>query len=74
MERLLTEDASDMRLIIDGGALISVTSGNVPNERIAAHLAVLRDLVSLIPRATYHDFATGEPGNSWRWAAGAPGS
>jgi hypothetical protein len=74
MERLLRDDASDMTLIIDGGALITMTfDAIVPNDRIAAHLAVLRDLISLITPATFSDFATGEPGNSWRWvAAGAP--
>ena len=74
MERLLMDDASDMWLIIDGGALITITpSTAVPNDRIAAHLAVLRDLMSLITPAVYTDFGTGSPGNSWRWAARMPG-
>jgi hypothetical protein len=73
MERLLTGDASDMWLIIDGGALITMTNGGViPNDRIAVHLAVLGDLISLISPATYNDFATGEPGNSWGWAPALP--
>ena len=73
MERLLREDASDMELTVDGGALITTTSpAIIPNDRIAAHLAVLRDLISLIPPATYADFGTGSPGNSWRWAESAP--
>ena len=74
MERLLKDDASDMWLIIDGGALITITEDAVvPNDRIALHLAVLRDLTSLIPPATYADFGTGSPGNSWGWAARTPG-
>jgi hypothetical protein len=74
MERLLKDDASDMWLIIDGGALMTITNGGVvPNDRIAAHLTVLRDLISLITPATYADFATGAPGTSWRWASSGPG-
>ena len=74
MERLLKDDASDMWLIIDGGAVISITEPAViPNDRIAAHLTVLRDLMALITPATYADFGTGAPGNSWGWAERTPG-
>jgi hypothetical protein len=73
MERLLHDDASDLWLIIDGGAVISITEpAIIPNDRIAAHLAVLQDLIALIPQATYNEFATGAPANSWGWAAKTP--
>jgi len=74
MERLLADDASDMWLIIDGGALMTITQdADIPDDRIAAHLAALPELVALIPPAVYADFATAAPGNSWRWATKWPG-
>jgi len=73
MERLLQDDTDDMSLAIDGGALMSISrNGVIQNDRIAAHLAVLGDLLRVIPPAVYADFATGAPGNSWRWAPVQP--
>lgn len=62
MARLLQPDATDMAISVDGAHLVAVCTGFQDLDRIGPTMALLGDLVDLVPRFVWHDAGHRPPG------------
>ena len=73
MARLMEGDLADVMIGIDGGALVNLFPGPIPDDRVLPHFALLRELLHLIPQGILNDFGTPRPdADGATWNAPAP--